>query len=289
MKIAIVGSFTVDVFEGANVPGGPAYYSSVAASWMGAQPVVYASVGKDFSPRWLRGLSNIGADVSQVVVDHKQTTTSFNISYTPWGRVLKVLSRLDASKYYEEAQVSEGCAYVSFTFSEASEGVLKPLLRGTRVCVDAQGFSRGCTKQGVVEPRAPSLTPGWFETVKISTEDVPGYTEYVDRLVGCGEVKEVVLTSGREAINVYSGGWVYRLKPEPVTERHPTGAGDAFGCAYYVSRIRGLSVAESLAAAASCASLMVRSKVFPDEFLGSKGEFDLLTAQLITKVTKRSV
>ena len=94
MKITVYGNLTVDELHhnGKNVvrPGGSAFYSSLAAAYLGARLSIVSNIGRDYPRNVLPLIKKLGIDVSGVK-KLDSLTTRFRISYRAESRRLELV------------------------------------------------------------------------------------------------------------------------------------------------------------------------------------------------------
>ncbi|MEM3670300.1 MAG: hypothetical protein QW767_00945 [Thermoprotei archaeon] len=285
MQIAVLAGFTIDRINGRRTVGGPAYYSSLAALWMGVRPRIYSAVGRDFDHKWLEPLANMGADLSSVLfLDGK--TTSFEVNYTPTGRILKVESVMNYSGELAKLNVSEKAAYVSYTFHEVDQDSLRSMLRNSVNMVDVQGFSRRMSSSRNVANFTPPIDAGLFRYLKLASDDVDNPESFISGLLE-GGIHEVVLTRGSHGAVVHTKRAAYSLRvDQDIKEEHPTGAGDIFGMSYFVSRLTGSAIDQALARATDSAISAVSSTAFPKDYFKLREGHDQRVESLRKLVAK---
>lgn len=274
MDIGYACSFTVDrvVHSGREwvQPGGPALYSALTAKSMGVKPVVYSAVGFDFLGVWLRRLRGLGVNVGRVKRVGNGLTTMFTITFEPPPRRLYTFNTLGLDAYFGRVNIDEKYVYASFTFGEVGREALDRIVEGREVFLDVQGFARHTDKTGLVNVVQPKVTLEGVRFLKVSHDEVIYEHGLIRRAFEEG-VSEVVVTRGSEGAEVHTRDRKYFCPAlaKPTRYLNTLGAGDVFGSAYFVSRVRGLGVREALAAAAVAAARFVR-RINPEPFFELK-------------------
>ena len=263
MDIGYACSFTVDrvVHAGREwvQPGGPALYSALAAKSMGVRPVVYSAVGFDFLGVWLKKLRMLGVDVGRVGRVGTGLTTMFTITFNPPPRRLYTFNALGLDAYFGRVNIDEKYVYASFTFGEVGSEALHRIIEGRQVFLDVQGFARRTDARGLVGVAQPRVSFEGVRFLKVSHDEVIGEHGIIRRAFEEG-VSEVVVTRGGGGAEVHTRDDKYYCPAlaKPVRHLNTLGAGDVFGSAYFVSRVGGLGVRESLATATVAAALFIR-------------------------------
>ncbi|MEM0120750.1 MAG: PfkB family carbohydrate kinase [Thermoprotei archaeon] len=263
MGLGYVCSFTVDRVIHTRgewlQPGGPALYSALAARAMGGDPVVYSAVGFDFLGVWLDKLMALGVDVRRVARFRDALTTMFTISLRSSSRRLYAFNALRLDSYFRRVRINADHVYVSFTNGEVVSGTLSRIVRGKVVFLDLQGFMRRMDARGLVRVGEPKVSLEGVRFLKFSHDEVTNIGGLVKRGFKQG-VSEILVTRGGGGAEVYTRMEKYYCPAlaKPLSAKNTLGAGDVFGSVYFVSRIRGLSAREALAAASLAAASFVK-------------------------------
>jgi sugar/nucleoside kinase (ribokinase family) len=147
---------------------------------------------------------------------------------------------------------------------EFGPGALAELARGRRVLLDGQGLVRAPTTGELVSDAA--FDPAVLEHVSVlklselEAELLGGVDEPSLRALG---VAEVVVTLGSKGALVLDRDGLQHVPTRPVASGvDPTGAGDAFGAAYLVSRADGSGPVGAARRACSLAADVISGRVW---------------------------
>ncbi len=226
-----IGHVSADLSaEGPPRLGGTVTFSALTAQALGLRPAIVTSAPAD-APL-LRPLAGVAA----AVVDAPHPTTFENV-YTAGYRTQTLL--------HHAAGLT--LAHVPSNWRAAPLVHLAPVARevdpalagqfpGARVCVTPQGWMREWDGAGRVAfsgwPGAET-TLGRADAVVLSIDDVEGNETLVESFAR--HARLLAVTRGAAGCSLYAAGTRTDIPAPTRTERDPTGAGDIFATAFFVS------------------------------------------------------
>ncbi|HEV2120084.1 MAG TPA: PfkB family carbohydrate kinase [Candidatus Bathyarchaeia archaeon] len=240
MKIGLYGNLTLDELDqdGKSLvrPGGSAFYSSLAASHLGARVSIVSNVGRDFPRNALSFINKRGIDVSGVkkLDGH---TTRFRISYRGESRKLELVhsgEKLTPKRTLGSFQA----IHLGPVFLEVGLETLSYARQHSKfLSVDVQGLLRAEGPRGVVRLQRRRIEPFLSKCNLVkATEDearviAPDATivSVARRILHKGP-QYVIITRGQSgSLLVEKGGDARQIPSVPearIVDR--TGAGDIF-------------------------------------------------------------
>ena len=250
-------------------PGGPAFYTPLAASGLGLKTTVLSKIGGDYPLNYLRMLEEGHVDTSPVRrVGHP--TTTFELTYGDAGdRSLRVLSVCEEIGV-EDCHGLRGdwMVHIGSVVDEVAHEVYGFYSRRSRfTSTDIQGIVRFIGGGGVIQLRSPrdiSFLEG-VNLVKATGEELQvllGVGDFMEAMRSFykrfgGEVILTVTLGGRGCLLVTSRG-AYRAPAYPVERvRDPTGAGDVLVGGVLSSILKGEDLDYALAVGVASASFCV--------------------------------
>jgi sugar/nucleoside kinase (ribokinase family) len=232
----VIGHVTRDVVNGAFVIGGTASYASRTAHVLGCRVGVVTSVAPDLD------LSQVLGGVLVARIPAATTTTFENIYFTNRRRqVLRgVAEQLTPATIPSDWQVnlSNGVVHLGPVAQEC-DPALVDAFGDVFVGLTPQGWMRHWDQAGNVSScrweKAERLLAR-ADAVVMSEEDVAGDIALIGRYTA--QARLLVVTQGASGCTVYTDGEHRHFPASPVREVDPTGAGDVFATAFFVSLCR---------------------------------------------------
>ena len=274
----VVGHVTRDIVridgEATEMPGGAAYYASLAMKSLGASVAVVTKVAPedDYLLDRLRseGIAVFAGDTGRSTVFENVYPDSL-VSRTQ--RVAAIAAPFTVD---DVAGVSAGVYHLGpLTAGDLPLEVIAALAERSPLSLEAQGFLRGVfpgdesvcltawPEMAAVLSLVTWLKADEAEAGSLTGEDDPA--RMAARLAEYGP-SEIVVTSGARGSLVWHSGRTYRIAACPVAQPvDPTGCGDTYFAAYLVARRRGLTPedAGNAGAGAAAAKLAVHGPL-PD-------------------------
>ncbi|MCS7108945.1 MAG: PfkB family carbohydrate kinase [Sulfolobales archaeon] len=254
--LSMVLSSTKDIVGDVESAGGPAFYSSLALSFLGLDDfTVITNRGVTYGLLNKLGINLIPAGSSETV---------FKIEING-HRLLKLIKQGSI----ELAKVAEHLSddiVISLTFHEVPLRVIKELSRGRRVVVDVQGFVRSSDSDGLILNNYELLT----ELAKLDCSELVLRGEYYEFPPKCRGVKVFDCVSEFKAsliITDGSGPTYYStidgdsgmIQPPQLIHGNTLGTGDVFTAVFaYEYLLLDKGFEEAVATATAAASLRVR-------------------------------
>lgn len=233
----VVGHITIDhLADQMEMTGGPAFYSSLTASNLGARVSLHTSCASDVDLNHLLP----GISVSRV---HSSDTTAFHVLYQADGsrtqRILRTAAPLLVGQLptgWPEPgilQLAPECGEIEGAFASAFPEAM--------LCLTPQGWLREWDSSGVIRPgrwAGPDLPWDRVDAVVLSEEDMDPFAvrELAER------VRLLVVTRAARGSDVFRRGRpdpYHALAFAPDRECDPTGAGDVFAAAYFLGLFAG--------------------------------------------------
>jgi 1D-myo-inositol 3-kinase len=252
-----VGHVTHDLYGEAYVAGGCAYYGARTARALGARTGLVSVVGRDFR-------CDAAIDDLELALERTGDTTLFINTYGDDGVRLQHI-RAEAPRV-TPALLPPAWAQAEVVFLAPVLGELE--LREWRKAVSprvlgigVQGWIKEGNADGIVVPRPWQVEQELLATVDaacLSEDDHAQQPDLLERLLAA--VPVVAFTHGKQGCDVYVKGRATRVGVYPTTERDPTGAGDVFSSAFFLSLGRGHSPLEAARIGAAAASIIVEER-----------------------------
>ncbi len=274
--------------------GAPAIFIDQVAK-LGQPASIISAVGQDdFGTLNLERLRRDGVDVSAVAVLEEAVTGSafvryrldgnrdfvFNLRHSASGRIAETAEAL---------KVIAGTNHLHVMGSTLSSPEVAALTTKAMSEVKRRGgtvsFDPNIRKEIMGDPEARAALKRVLAGCDIflpSGEEMALFTDRadegasVDHLLGLG-IREIVLKRGVEGASHFSAAGAEHVSAFAVEEIDPTGAGDCFGAAFVVARLRGepVTAALRLANAAGARAVMVQG---PMEGTSTRPELDAFIA-----------
>jgi 1D-myo-inositol 3-kinase len=257
-ELVAVGHVTHDLYGEAYVAGGCAYYGARTAHGLGARVGLVSTVGQDF--RCDDALGGL-----ELALRKEGETTLFINTYGADG--VRVQRALAQAPVVTPAQLPSGWArapviFVAPVMGEVDLKAWRAAVAPRVLGIGVQGWIKEATADGAVVPKPWQVEQELLRGVDaacISEDDHAQQPDLLERLLSA--VKVVAFTHGKKGCDVYVEGKLSsRVGIFPTTESDPTGAGDVFSSAFFLSLGRGLSAADAARAGAAAASIIVEGR-----------------------------
>ncbi len=268
MEVAIVGALTLDYLGDLSSPvlGGPPVYAGQAANALGVHVKAYTAVGEDFPKTLIKGLADLGIDLSATHVMGKPSYR-FKAVFKDGKRMLSMISEGPEIPLQVLKDIGADAVIASPVFREVGVGHLSLLRERTEVLVvDLQGFLRNVSENGIVSLKKPAFKEIAFlaDVLHCSEEEAAvltgfdGPAEVAEALRGLGA--RTSLVGYVEGLLVVTGGnYMFLSVQNTYTPVDTTGAGDMLTGAFTALLMKGYSVEEAAAKALGYLSLWLRN------------------------------
>ena len=289
--VCIIGHITKDIIRvnevEREIPGGTAYYTSIALKSLGLNVAVITKVAREDQDYLLNDLERSGI---AVFCNKSDKTTTFENIYFEENldfRVQKV--KAIASPFFPKdiEQISASVFHVGpLTNREVSPELLKQLtLRGKVVSLDVQGLLRK-VKNGEVrvsdwEEKQKGLT--YIDILKANEQEARILSGEYDmekaasRLSGFGP-KEVIITLASKGSLIFSNERFYKIPSFPPRKIiDPTGCGDTYVAGYIYQRLKSHNLNKVGIFAAAMATLKLENF---GPFRGSEKDIKIITSNV---------
>ncbi|MEL6864732.1 MAG: PfkB family carbohydrate kinase [Bacteroidota bacterium] len=251
-ELLCIGLLCHDLYQGRNLLGGTASYSSIMASHLGLSTAVLTSVGADFE-------FNAVFDQYQIEVHNilAPQTTVFENTYQNGERRQYLHARAHTlfPKHLPLAWQQIPIVKFCLIADEADPSFL-PFFPHALIAATIQGWLRQWDAQG----RVSSKPMNWellrhVDIVFMSNDDIAGYEAALPRIIEL--VPIVVMTKGKEGATIWQAGRLFDFPAFPTQEVDPTGAGDIFAASFLVKYRQSGHIEQAAAFAHSAASYIV--------------------------------
>ncbi len=253
--LVVCGHVTRDLIAGEERLGGAATFAARAAGHLGVETALFSAAAPESH---LLAALNDTPHLAVELLPSRHTTT-FELTYLPEGRRLRLLARaetLDAGALPSRLRAA-AVAYVAPVAGECDAGFIAALGAGF-TGIGLQGFLRTTAADGRVLPRLPADLAEQLQAAQaciFSVEDHPEAERIAQLLADRGLV--VALTRAARGVTLYHGGGREDVPAAPATEVDPTGAGDVFGMVFSVAMSRGATPRRAAELAALAAARVV--------------------------------
>ncbi len=239
--------------------GGPAATAAAAAARLGAPTAFIGAVGDDDLGRAiLRGLEEVGVDVSGTVVARGRSPLSF-----------VAIDRTDASRTVFHAPTDVPPLAPERIDWRCLDGAGVLLVDGRQVAVQREAAERARRAGAIVLLDAEridddmrgllAVTDVCVASERLARELADDDDAALDALAALGPRDVVVTLGARGSIGRTAGGAVVRQPVFPVDAVDTTGCGDVYHGAYAVGLLRGADLAGCMELAAAAAALKCRA------------------------------
>lgn len=256
--ICVIGHVTKDVIKAngeiqREMPGGTAYYTSMALRSLGLDVAVITKVASEDHDHVLNPLKRAGI---VVYCQESERTTSFENIYVrenPDVRTQRVTAIAPPFSPSDMPSISTAICHVGpLTSADVSLELLKALSpRANLISLDVQGLLRRVTNGEVRETdwkdKAEGL--GYVDILKANEHEarvLSGEDDVEKAAVGLSSFgpKEIIITRGSRGSIILADGSVYRIPSVPPRRVvDPTGCGDTYIAGYLYQRITSRDIA----------------------------------------------
>lgn len=223
----IIGHITQDLTPTGPQIGGTAYYAGRTAQAFGLRVGIVTAWGEESGAEHLEDIA-----VANQVPDR---STTFQNSYTPEGRIQKLLHLAPSLDFYHIPELWRQTPIIHLgpVAQEVNAGIARYFPEAF-VCLTPQGWLRQWDADGRIQPDQ------WPEArhilrqasaVVVSSEDLQGDPAALEALAEASPI--LAVTQGVDGVTLYVAGSEHHLPAPQVTEVDPTGAGDVFAAAFF--------------------------------------------------------
>lgn len=253
-------SSTKDLIDDYEFAGGPAFYSSLALSFLGFNNfTVFTTESTTYEFLHRLGINLIPCGVGETI---------FRIEFDGNGRRLKLVRK----GYIDLRELTDSLSryvVISLTMNEVPLDVIKELVNGRRVVVDIQGFMRSVSSDGVVFNDYSVFS----KLVKLECDELilrGEWYEFPPKCRGVGIVKcfqefniPMIITNSSDLTYFSTNDGIFStIQPPQLIYGNTLGTGDVFTAVFaYEYLILGASFEEAVAIATSASSLRVRDSI----------------------------
>jgi sugar/nucleoside kinase (ribokinase family) len=252
-----VGHVTHDLYGEAYVAGGCAYYGARTARALGARTGLVSVVGRDFS------CDAAIADL-ELALERAGDTTLFINTYDNDGvrlQHIRAVAPAVTPALLPAAWASAEVVFLAPVLGELELAAWRKAVSPRVLGIGVQGWIKEGNGDGVVVPRRWNVEQDLLRSVDaacISDDDHAQQPDLLERLLGA--VPVVAFTHGKQGCDVYVRGRATRVGVYPTTQHDPTGAGDVFSSAFFLSLGRGHGPIEAARIGAAAASIIVEGR-----------------------------
>jgi len=288
LSVIIIGSFTIDRINEKLSIGGPAYYSSLALTYIGHTSITVISPAREVHKNFVR---NIGINLVSV----GDVTPVFQLKYVEGGRrevILKHRGSKITISHNELKLIRDSLIIISPVYREVDLDTLELVKSSSRfVALDVQGFVRYVRsdgKVGIVWSNEMYNIIRLADIIHADLSEVPIYNDMVEASKELGKISNgiIMVSNGEEGLVASIDGELYYVPALPGIEGNATGTGDILLAVSSYEILMGEDPLKAIAKGAVAAGLRVsrdRSPWF------SKYEVDVLADKLVSKSEKLRV
>ncbi|MFX0063590.1 MAG: PfkB family carbohydrate kinase [Candidatus Hermodarchaeota archaeon] len=268
--VCVIGHLTQDIVIARNVerkmPGGTAYYSSIALKRLGANVCVVTKTAKGD----IGLLNDLISNSITIFYKESQETTIFKNIYPkgPNFRLQEIKSIAQSFKPSDIPNISTHFFHLGpLTKKDISIEILRLLSKKAKISLDVQGFVRKIDKDKVKgsdwEEKEEGLT--YINVLKASETEAKilsgenAVKKAAIKLSTYG-IDEIIITCGRSGSLIYSKGKFYPIPyflPRKIVDT--TGCGDTYIAAYIHKHLKSRNINEAGRFAAATAALKTES------------------------------
>jgi 1D-myo-inositol 3-kinase len=252
-----IGHVTHDLYGDAYVAGGCAYYGARTARALGARTGLVSVVGRDF--RCDAAIADL-----ELVLERAGDTTLFINTYGDDGvRLQHIRAEAPAvtPALLPAAWATADVVFLAPVMGELNLAAWRKAVSPRVLGIGVQGWIKEGNADGVVVPRRWNVEQELLRSVDaacLSEDDHAQQPDLLERLLAA--VPIVAFTHGKQGCDVYVQGQATRVGVYPTSEHDPTGAGDVFSSAFFLSLGRGHSPLEAARIGAAAASIIVEGR-----------------------------
>ncbi|MEM2901824.1 MAG: PfkB family carbohydrate kinase [Candidatus Bathyarchaeia archaeon] len=264
--LTVLGHLTIDLLKDrrgySKLPGGPAYYTSIAGKSMNLTVTAITKVGEDYPCSFLDKLRSHGVEVKLTAT--QRPTTTFEIEYDG-DRKMRLLKKC-ADYTFEDLnhQFSRGLHLGPVAGEISSKVAYQAIRKAEFTSLDVQGFIRSFDDEGKITLR-PSMNNIFTKAglIKCSLEEAQAITDEMAPEAALRKLSNlgpriVILTLGPQGAFMAVDEKGYRGPAYPqVKVRDVTGAGDVFVGAFLSGVLKQSDELWSFSLALAAASIAV--------------------------------
>ena len=249
-----IGFLCHDLYQGGNILGGTASYSSLMASHLGLKTAILTSVGNDFEFHDIfrsQGISICNKPAAK--------TTVFENIYNGEQRTQYIHDRSetlrpnDVPAFWKEVPIVKFCL-----IADEVDYSLLQYFPTALVAATIQGWLRQWDEKGKIRPKAMDWEKlQYVDIVFMSVDDIKGFENALPRIIDLVEI--VVVTNGRHGAIVYANQEENHFPAYPIQEVDATGAGDIFAASFLFKYQETRDIAQAAAFAHAAASFIVET------------------------------
>ncbi|MCX7683001.1 MAG: PfkB family carbohydrate kinase [Anaerolineae bacterium] len=230
----VIGHMTRDLIQGGGfTAGGTVSYAACTARALGCRVGVITSTGPELDPTQV-------LDGVYVTSSPAAATTTFENIYSSEGRrqllhsVAHPLTPELLPSHWSVSQ-TQGVVHIGPVARECAASFVHAF-GDAFIGVTPQGWMRQWDSTGYVRPsqwEGSEVVLARADAVVLSEEDVQGDHRTIAHLAA--QTRLLVVTRGAAGCSLYLNGRVHHFPALPVREVDPTGAGDVFAAAFFVT------------------------------------------------------
>jgi len=240
-KIAIVGSFTVDLLTNKGEQlGGPPLYSGFAIYMLGGQPIVYSMIEKRyevFLPSFL----------SKYSLEYVDSIPTFELIYDQIG-TRKLILRKKNSKNFDINAIN--CNDIDGIIINPVCKELNNLPKITKpIAIDIQGFVRLCEPDKEVRIIQQDISSLFTKSKNLAVlhanyQEIDGSKIDLHKLYDMG-FNEILISYDEDGFVLHSKGLSVNYKPSKIGE-YKVGTGDILLASYFILRLNGTPISKAV-------------------------------------------
>lgn len=249
----ILGHITRDITPDGPRLGGTAAFSALLAKRLGVEVGLVTSTGPGLNLNPLSGIPMVNVPARQ--------STTFENRYILSGRMQIIHQLAEPLKYDHIPRPwrSARLVHLAPVAGEINPWLIDRFPASSLGCT-LQGWLRQWDSSGSIRakplPASFSSAPPGSAAV-LSREDIGGEEQDIDRLIPL--FAHLVVTKGKAGADIYAGGKILPVDTTPQEETDPTGAGDIFAAAFFISLfLEGTPLLDAAQRATSLAAKSVR-------------------------------
>lgn len=247
----VIGHLSEDITPRGTQLGGTSAYAALTAQALGMRVGILTSSRDDIPLGRLKNIPRVNIS--------SEYSTTFENTYTPLGRIQKLHHVADKLHYYQIPDIwkQPKIIHIAPLVQELSTDILQQF-RDEFICLTPQGWMREWDKEGNISPGEwpeADYTLRYAEAVVISDEDMIKDYDQLAEIAASSRV--LVVTHGADGSSLYLNGEIHHIDTPEVEEVDPTGAGDIFAAAFFVSLRESKTPLEAAQFASHVAALSV--------------------------------
>jgi sugar/nucleoside kinase (ribokinase family) len=255
--VCVIGHVTKDIVRTPDhvirdMPGGTAYYTSMALAGLGLDVAVITKVAQQDQGHLLNELKRSGIAVFCQTSDQTTTFENMYLREDMDVRVQRVTALAPPFSPTDVPDIAAAIFHVGpLTDQDVSPGLLRHLARRyNRISLDVQGLLRRITDGEVTESdwQEKARELGYVDILKADDKEARILSGEIDvekaatQIAGFGP-KEIIITCGSRGSLILVDGRFYRIPPVPSRRVvDPTGCGDTYVAGYMYQRIKSRDI-----------------------------------------------